>query len=336
MIKVMCLCIMMILCLPSHAAEADGWYKAYKELYFGVPVQVRFKGDNPELAQRVWTFLENIDEHFNDYRDDSEIGKINKQGQGRYEISELMREAIQVSYQAHAVSHGAFDITVGPLRRLWKGAAKSGALPTAEAIQSATEHVGMQHIWLGPKQLHIHKPGISLDFGGIVKGLAVDHAMRMIQDAGITNAMVQVGGETAAIGISPRGEAHAFAIPNPKNPTEMLHIVQDPGTGYSGCTSGNYRLPIMISGKPYYHIFDPRSGKPGSVHILSVSVIFPQVGRNALADALSTSGVILEPSLFISIVESLGGACLVIEQGKDGELIEHSSNNWQQFIRKSR
>lgn len=318
--------------LPLFAAQEEEWYVASKKLYYGIPVQVRFKGRDEVLAKNVWAFLEQIDQHFNDYRADTEVGKINTAGKGVYQLSPLMLEALQVSYQAHAVTDGAFDITVGPLRRLWKGAAQSGQYPTEQDIQHALKHVGMQHIWLDGKRLHIHSDNISIDFGGIIKGFAVDHALEMIRQAGKTDAMVQVGGETGAMGHSPRGVAHTVAIPNPKKPSEILHILRDPGKGYSGSTSGNYRLPILIEGKPYYHIFDPRSGKPCSVHVLSVSVVFPQVGRNALADALSTSGVVLEPQKFIGLVEDLGGSCLLIEQDQDGNMIQHRSQNWQRFV----
>ena len=330
------LLLLILICSASCAerkSEADEWYTAHKKLYFGVPVHVRFKGPDPILANKVWQYLESIDEHFNDYRDDSEIGKINKGGKGIYDISPIMRDALTVSYQAHAVTDGAFDITVGPLRRLWKGAAKSGTMPSQDDIARSLSHVGLEHLWLDDRSLHINKENVALDFGGIVKGFAVDHAMQMLIEAGKTDAMVQVGGETAAIGISPRGSAHAFAIPHPQNPAEMLHVVQDPGTGYSGCTSANYRLPIIINGKPFYHIFDPRTGEPCSVHVLSVSVVFPQTGRNALADALSTSGVVLGPKQFITTVEALGGSCLLIEQAADGSIIQHTSANWYKFLR---
>ena len=317
------------------AKGAQEWYQERRELYFGVPVQVHFKGKDVALAKKVWAYLESIDEHFNDYRDDSEVGRINKGSVMTHRLSTEMQQALQISYQAHAVSSGAFNITVGPLRRLWKAAAKTGQLPEENEIATAMSCVGMQHMWMDQDILHMHKPGVSLDFGGIIKGIAVDNAMRILREAGKEDAMVQVGGETAAIGLSPRGKAHAFAIPNPKHPNQLLQVVQDIGTGYSGCTSANYRLPIIIGGQPYYHIFDPRTGRPCSVHVLSVSVIFPQLGRNALADALSTSGVVLGPERFIALVESLGGDCLVLTQDEDGKIKSHESSAWQRYVRKS-
>ncbi len=321
--------------LQEPAPAANEWYHEQRELYFGVPVQVRFQGPDAELATAVWDYLEGIDDCFNDYRDDTEIAAINSGKKGEHSVSQQMSEALQIALQAHVLTSEAFDISVGPLRRLWKHAAQTAQMPTQDEIQNACIQVGMDKIYLANGQLYVLADAVSLDFGGIIKGIAVDHAMGMLRDAGKVHALVQVGGETAAMGLSTRQKPHAFAIPHPKNPSEIWAIVQDSGSGYSGCTSGNYRLPIMINGRPFYHIFDPRSGLPCAVHVLSVSVIFPQIGRNGLADALSTAGVVMGPETFIPLVESLGGDCLLLTENPNDEVLAHESRNWQRYVRKT-
>lgn len=335
----MSLRLLLILCAVVSAlsaqevdSAAEQWSSKQGLLYFGVPVQVKFTPANPDLLKEVWGFLESIDGIFNDYRDDTEIGRINKSTDKTHALSPILREAFQTSIQLHALSDGRFDITVGPLRRLWKGAAKSGVFPTDESIKAAQALVGQRHFWLQGDDLHIHNTSISFDFGGMVKGLAVDHAMQRLRNAKVSAALVQVGGETGCFGKNFKGRLHRLGIPHPLQPHAMYAVVGDRGSGFSGCTSGNYRLPIIINGKPYYHIFDPRTGKPSKVRTLSVSVAIPQVGRNAMADGLSTVGVVMGAEEFIPLAEALQVEALVLSADEKGNVIEHKTAEWDSFV----
>ncbi|NRA37304.1 MAG: FAD:protein FMN transferase, partial [Planctomycetes bacterium] len=250
------------------------------------------------------------------------------------ELSDQLHEAFVRAAELYTMSDGRFDITVCPLRRLWKGAAKAGVYPSPSALKTALALVGPQHYRLEGKMLVILTPGVSFDFGGLIKGISVDHVMEKLKKQEITGALIQVGGETGCFGTSVRGKKHAVAIPNPDNPRMFWSAIRDQGTGFSGCTSGNYRLPIVINGKKYYHIFDPRSGLPGETHVLSVSLLFPETGNNGLCDGLSTTGVIMGPEEFIPLVEKLGGEAMVLTRAEDGKIVEHKSANWDSFIAK--
>ena len=295
----------------------------------------RFTPANPELAQTVWELLESVDGIFNDYREDSEIGTINKGLKKKYTLSPLLLEAFQTSYQLNAVTNGNFDITVRPIRHLWKMAAKSGVYPDKDSITKACSLVGPQHFWLNKNTLSIHRAGVSFDFGGMVKGLIVDHALERLQKSGAQAALVQVGGETGCFGMNPHGRLHRLGIPNPLDLTKFQTVIADKGTGLSACTSGNYRLPIVINGKSYYHIFNPKNAQPSNVHTLSVSVLFAQTGKNALADGLSTAGVVMGPQKFIPLVQALGAEALVLTKESDGSIKEHKSEHWDRFVIKA-
>ncbi len=324
----------------ANTEQSRAWYNEQRLLYFGIPVQVRFRHPDPEpertrvLAQKAWAYLERIDTHFNDYQADSEIARINAINQDEaavVQISEQMRQVLQQAQSLHVLSAGAFDITLGPLRRLWKEAAAQKQFPSEAAIREAQRQTGMQHLYIEGDRLSVLQAGLCLDVGGMIKGFAVDSVMEMLIEAGVEDALVQVGGETACMGLSQRGKAHVFAVPDPRKPEQAIQIIQDPGTGYSGCTSGNYRQPIIIDGKPYYHIFDPRTGMPSTCRVLSVSVVFPETGRNALADALATAGVVMGAEKILPLVHALGGACLVYMQ--DGEDMQaYASERWGDYV----
>jgi thiamine biosynthesis lipoprotein len=139
-----------------------------------------------------------------------------------------------------------------------------------------------------------------------------------------------VGGETAAFGLSPRNKPFRIAIQHPEDREGLWSVIQDPGTGLSASTSGNYENPIMINGQTFYHIMDPRTGYPAKTQIVSVSIAFPQTGKNWLADTLSTTGVVLGPEKTFEIIKPLGGEALfLVKQGN--EIREVASDGWRRF-----
>lgn len=330
----LCLVLSTLAAVEPTAATVDDWYQEERQLYSGIPIQVRFAPANPVLAAEVWRYLVQIDEVFNDYRDDTEIGRINASGPGSHVLSMQLAEAFAGSAHLHLVSDGAFDITVGPLRRLWKLAAKSGNMPSPAALASARSAVGPTSWHLNGNRLEVLKPGVKFDFGGVIKGMSVDHAMNLLITAGVRAALVQSGGETGCFGLSPRGAQHVLGIPDPDAPDERSWCtITDPGSGFSGSTSGNYRQAIVIGNRPYYHIFDPRSGEPIAVQVLSVSVAFPMNGRNGLADGLTKVGAVLGWQRLLPLVERLGGQALVLTR-EDSRVVEHASSGWSRLVKR--
>jgi thiamine biosynthesis lipoprotein len=219
---------------------------------------------------------------------------------------------------------------------MWREAERTGVLPTADAIAVAHRSIGPETWRLDGATLEVLVPGVRFDFGGLIKGMSVDHAMRLLVDAGTQAALVQSSGESGCFGMSVRGKPHVLGIPDPDAPDGRLWCsVGDQGHGFSGSTSGNYRNAIRIEGKPYYHIFDPRTGQPVDTHVLSVSVAFPMGFRNGLADGLTKVGAVLGWEKMHAIAEKLGGGALVLIRRADGTVEEHASPTWERLLVKS-
>ena len=331
---VLCLLVGCRASVEDHSSEgaASVWYDEQRKLYYGIPVRVSFKPSNPELAKRLWQRLESIDLTCNDYRSDSEIAKINASPIGQYDLSEDLLSVLRASKQVAALTDNYFDITLGPLRNLWKQAAQEGRFPHPAEIKRVRLSLGVEQYSLTGNVLHKQHDEVRFDVGGIVKGWVIDELVKEIAGTDVDAALFQVGGETFCFGNSPRGTGHRLGIPHPLQPNDYYAVVTDPGTGLSACTSGNYRQPIIIEGKPYYHIFNPKSGKPAANHTLSVSVLFPEPGKNALADGLSTAGVLMPIEAFFPLVESLGGETMILRMDRQGKIIEYRSEGWERFV----
>jgi thiamine biosynthesis lipoprotein len=292
------------------------WSSQQRELYFGIPVQVRFQPADADLERKAWAYLEHVDDVFNDYREDSEVGRLNAalaRGQ-EAQVSEELADALRFAAQAHVETDGAFDVTIGPLRDLWQRAAREEKWPAGAAIQRTRALCGLDKVSLTGRTVKTKVRGMRFDFGGCIKGWAVDRVMAILRKGGARAALVQVGGETAAFGHSPRGRTHVLGIQHPIEMDRIWVALTDPGSGLSAATSGNYRAPLVMGDRLLYHIFDPRTGRPADPRVLSASVVFRSTGRNVWADALSTAGTVLPIDRFLALVKRLGGEALVIER----------------------
>ncbi len=319
---------------PVPSSSPPKWYAGARSLYCGIPATVRFAPADDGLAAAVWSHLEGVDDVFNAYRDDSEVGRLNRAADREgVRVSGNLAEALRLSAEVHELTGGAFDVTVGPLVRLWKDAARAGRPPAPEELDAAKRACGLEKATLEGDVLSADSPGLRFDFGGIVKGLAVDEVVDMLKRAGVRSALVQVGGETTAFGASMRGRPHVIGVQHPSFPrdrTRMWTAIIDPGTGISCSTSGNYQQPVVIAGEEFCHIVDPKTGRPASTRVLSVTVVFPETGKNWLADGLSTAGVVLGQERTLALIEGLGGQVLMLVE-QDGKVAEFKTTGWDRL-----
>ncbi|MDH3345818.1 MAG: FAD:protein FMN transferase [Kiritimatiellaceae bacterium] len=315
----------------SPDQDADVWYREGRSMYYGMPVQVHHFPSDELLSKRVWAYLESINDVFNDYKAGSEIYAINRQGgTNDVTLSPMLAEAFSKARQAWVLSEGTFDITSAPIRNLWKEAVTLNAFPSDADISRVRAECGLNLTAQDGAQLTRSIAGLQFDFGGIIKGMIADHAIGMLKEGGVQSALVQVGGETVAFGLSQKERPFRIAIQHPDERTGAWGVIQDPGSGISASTSGNYEQPIIIKGQKFYHIMDMRTGRPVQTDVVSVSVAFPEIGKNWMADTLSTTGVLLGPEKTFEIVQRLGGEAMFLIR-KDGVLTEVTSSGWEKF-----
>jgi thiamine biosynthesis lipoprotein len=173
-------------------------------------------------------------------------------------------------------SDGAFDITVGPLMKVWGFYKGSGHLPHRAEVRGAMAHVGYQNILLDRNNntVRFAKEGVEIDPGGIGKGYAVDKMVAVLKEDGITSALVSASGSSIyGIGAPPNEPGWKIKIRDPKDASKSVAEVVLHDNSLS--TSGNYEKFFFAEGKLYSHIMDPRTGYP-SEGMLAVSVVSPK------------------------------------------------------------
>jgi len=210
----------------------------------------------------------------------SEIESSFSPGAGDFS-SPLVINLFHSSLKVNNDSEGCFDITVGPLSRLWGFFTKSNFVPAPERIKSALKYIGMEKIKEENGAL-ILLPGMELDWGGIAKGLAVGLASESLIKMGIASGFVNAGGDLYCWGKNPDNQAWQVGIKHPRK-SGFLGVLSL--ENLSAATSGDYQRFFVMNGVRYHHIFDPKTGYPAQGK-QSVTVIGPDA---LFCDALSTA-----------------------------------------------
>ncbi len=220
--------------------------------------------------------LRRLDSLLSNYKPDSEWSRLNREaGRRPVRVGAELFDLLQACQAYSRASEGAFDITVGPLVKIWGFYKGSGRLPHRAEIRGALAKTGYRHLIMDPEQQSVRfaKPGMELDPGGIGKGYAVDRMIGALKAAGISSALISAGGSSIyGLGAPPHQPGWKVRIRHPKAPSRTIEDVILQNQSIS--TSGSYEKFFVAGGKRYTHIFDPRTGYPAE-GVVSVSVIAP-------------------------------------------------------------
>lgn len=219
-----------------------------------------------------------LDELLSNYKPSSEWSQVNRHAAEKpmhvsAELFRLLWDCQEYSRE----SEGAFDISVGPLMKVWGFYKGTGHLPHRPEVQAALTKVGYRHVHLDAKAQTVwfDRPGVELDPGGIGKGYAVDRMVDVLRQNGIRNALVAGSGSSiygmGAPPQEPKGWPVDIKDPWDQKKTTAEVFLKD----MSMSTSGSYEKFFRAEGKIYAHIMDPRTGYPAQGSV-SVSVVAPR------------------------------------------------------------
>jgi len=271
------------------------------------------------LDEDVNRLLRDIDARMSTYREDSELSRFNAAKTTEwFPVSYDMIEVIDHALQVSQMTDGAFDITVGPLVNLWGFGPDQhpDRVPTAERIESEMARVGYQYIHLreDPPALKKDREDIYLDLSALAKGYAVDRVADYLEGLGITDYMVEVGGELRLKGHNERGTPWRIAVERPSpGMRDIFSVMQLDDMAVA--TSGDYRNYFEQDGQRYSHTIDPRNGRPIDHRLASVTVI---AESSMHADALATALMVAGPEKGGRLAEQHGMAAYFIIKSAEG------------------
>lgn len=248
-----------------------------------------------------------IEAKYSRYRDDSVTTAINRAaGQSPLAVDAETAGLIDFGAALHAQSEGRFDLTSGVLRRAWDF--KSQRLPSQQQLDDLLPLIGWSRVAWDGATVQLPRAGMEIDFGGIGKEYAADRAGAVLLERGAVHGLVNLGGDVRVIGAAPDGSPWRIAVQNPRaEPGETLARL-DVAMG-ALATSGDYERYMIVDGRRYCHVMDPRTGWPVGTW-QSVSVVAPlAVAAGACATMAMLQAV--EPAL--AFLQSQGVRYLAID-----------------------
>ncbi len=221
-------------------------------------------------------------------------------------VSSEMYRLLSLSQRISALSGGAWDVTIGPLTRLWGIGMEKARVPSEEEVAAARGLVDWRQLELDEdkQSARLLQPGMRLDLGGIAKGLAVDEVRRIYAAHEIESGLINFGSSSLyAVGKSERGQRWHIGIRHPRSQDEGQPLAVLGLSGEALSTSGDYEHFFEQEGVRYHHILDARTGKPAGLgqppeqQPMSVTVVVAGTNPDAglLADVLTTTAFVLGP-----------------------------------------
>ena len=273
-------------------------------------VKVIDEVDRDQLAAAIEARLVGINNLMSTYIPTSEISRLNRLPVGEsLQISAENVLMLELGEMLNRQSNGRFDITIGPLISLWGFGPDPSrtTVPPAEAIQQAIAHLGLEGLRIeNGKVTKIRE--VEVSFSAIAKGYGVDEVARLVEAAGGSNYLVEIGGELRAQGRNQRGQFWRIGVEKPEA-FERSAFTSIPLVDLAMATSGDYRNYFEVEGVRYSHTLDPSTGYPITHTVASVTVLAETA---ALADGYATAINVMGEEAGLDLANRINLPVLVI------------------------
>jgi thiamine biosynthesis lipoprotein len=247
-----------------------------------------YQGGTAQLYDKIFSRFREIEGTMSSHLADTEVGRINQNaGITPVQAGRDLITVLSAALRYAELSGGAFDPTVGPLVKLWGIGTENARIPEEGEIRKALDLVNWRDVSIDEEAgtVFLRKPGMGLDLGAIAKGYAADEAAKIIKKAGLSGAVIDLGGNIYALGTKKGGTPWRIAVQDPRNERGtyigILEVRQK-----TVVTSGVYERFLEAGGRRYHHILSTADGYPADTGLLSVTVI---ADTSIDADALSTA-----------------------------------------------
>lgn len=295
-----------------------------------------------ELKAGIDRRLSDVNGSMSTFLEDSELSRLNRSRSTDWlPVSDDLATVLAEAQRISRLTDGAFDVTIGPLVNLWGfGPEKKDGddVPSVSEITARLQKCGYRNLQVREEPPSVRKllPEIYIDLSALAKGYGVDRVADYLESAGIKDYLVEIGGELRVEGKSHRGDAWLIGIEKPapgQRVVQKVLVLDDMAVA----TSGNYRNYIEVAGEHFSHTIDPRTGRPITHKLASVTVLSHTTALSPgltagsglkhttmTADALATGLMVLGADEGFALAEQKGWAALFIIKAANG-FIEKST-----------
>jgi len=320
------LLLLLLLAVPARAGDLSRF--TFEEPHMGTRFRIVLYAPDRDSAEKAakdaFARAETLNRIMSDYDTASELMQLCNRNETKagepVKVSEDLFLVLTKAQEVSKASDGAFDVTVGPLIRLWRLTRRTQKLPDPQELADAKARVGYQKMELNEKErtVRLLAPGMLLDLGGIAKGYAADEMLAVLRRHGFTRALVAAGGDIAVGDPPPNAPGWKVDVtPLTKaKPDYSLRLVNA-----AVSTSGDAEQHVVINGVRYSHIVDPRTGL-GVTGRRSVTVI---AKHGLTSDPMTKAVMLMPPERAVKLIDGIdGAAALIVKQNETGEEVIES------------
>ena len=282
--------------------------------------------DGKDIEASIKNEFDTIDKVLSNYRPDSIIETFNStDNTDSQEVGNEIVSLVRVAQPVHQASQGCYDLSIKPLFELWGFRGDKLTIPNDSTIIKTLTKMGMEKLEV-KDDTHLRKKqsDLKVDLSSIAQGYSVEKISRVLEQKGIKNYLVEIGGELKTRGHKPNSQAWRIAVERPLPGEQVMQkiITMPMESPIAVMTSGTYRHYFDHEGKRYSHILDARTGRPVAHDLVSVTVILEDP---VIADAWSTALLCLGQKDGMKAANAEKIPALFIQQ-QDNELIESRSD----------
>lgn len=279
----------------------------------GAPLEISLDGASAHARAPILAAIRRVEQALSAFQPRSELTCLNQAAALDWTpASPLLLSVLEASRRAHFLTDGAFDPTVGPLLQAW-GFRHRPSQPASQALRDLKERVGLSLVKRSDNRLGFHKDRMSLDFGGIAVGFAIDQAFDAAKSAGVRHGLINAAGDIRAIGSRSDGTPWRIGLRDPAD-TERVFAAVRLQADQAMTTSGTYEKFVDTRNGKVSHIFDPRTGESPR-EVVSATVLAPTA---VVADAMATASVVLGATEALKMLEQTPNTegILVVDTGR--------------------
>lgn len=299
-------------------------------LLLGTPCIVTvYDNVSRDALEKAFARIQEIDDKMTVNNSNSEIMSVNsKAGSDFVKVSPDTFFVVKTANEYSKLSQGKFDVTIGPIVKLWNIGTDKAKVPSTKEIENVLPLVDYKNMVLNEKEnsIMLKDKNMSLDLGAIAKGYAGDEVKRILQENGVEHAIINLGGNILTVGNKNDGSNWKLGVQNPFDSRgEYMGTLEE--SNKSIVTSGIYERFLESNGKKYHHILSPENGYPIENGLVSVSII---TDKSIDADALSTTTFALGLNEGLKFIQSLPNTeAIFVTQNKDVYITSGLKDNFK-------
>ena len=300
------------------------------EIFMGTVVNIKiYDKHDEEIINKAFDKVEEIENLVSLNKEETELQKLNDNaGIKPIKLSDETYNIIKQAYKYSKESEGEYDLTVGPLVKLWNIGREEAKVPTKDEINQAISKIDYNNIQMNDetKEVYLTQRGMKIDLGSIAKGYTADEVAKLLKQEGVKQAIIDIGGNIYAMGLKNNTEEWTIGIQDPfSDRGEIVGSVAL--SNKSVVTSGIYERYMEKDGVKYHHILNPKTGYPYESDIAGVTII---ADKSIDADALSTVVFTKGIEDGIEFIENQEGAqAIFISKDKKIYLTSGIKNNFE-------